>query len=76
MLTAHVGTEYTILQTFGIFQKLLVLVLNEFLELKPHILFEWKYCKSVPGFTMPRERVEARAGQHRLFVASQLQQPA
>ena len=42
MLTAHVGTEYTILQTFGIFQKLLVLVLNEVLELKPHILFEWK----------------------------------
>ena len=45
MLTEHLGTEYTMfvfLQTFGILQKLLVLDFNEFLELKPHILFEWK----------------------------------
>ena len=47
MLTGHLGTEYRMfvfLQTFGILQKLLVLDFNEFLELKPHILLEWKLC--------------------------------
>ena len=31
---------FVFLQTFGILQKLLVWDFNDFLELKPHILFE------------------------------------
>ena len=48
MATGHLATEYRVLvflQTFGILEKLLLWVFNEFLELKPHILFEWKLCK-------------------------------
>ena len=35
---------FVFLQTFGILKKLLVWDFNEFLELKPHILLEWKLC--------------------------------
>ena len=48
MATGHLATEYRVLvflQTFGILEKLLLWVSNEFLELKPHILFERKLCK-------------------------------
>ena len=47
MLTGHLGTEYRMfvfLQTFGILQKILAWDFNEFLERKPHVLFEWKFC--------------------------------
>ena len=48
MATGHLATEYRMLvflQSFGILENLLLWVSNEFLELKPHILFEWKLCK-------------------------------
>ena len=46
--TRYLATEYRMLvflQTFGILEKLLLWVFNEFLELNPHILFELKLCK-------------------------------
>ena len=79
MATGHLATEYRMLvflQTFGILEKLLLWVSNEFLELKPHILFERKLCKVRLWLYHARRRVEQRAGQPRLFIASELQQPA
>ena len=79
MLTGHLGTEYRMfvfLQTFGILQKLLVWDFNEFLERKPHVLYECSLFSKTLGLTCQEKRVEARASQPRLFMASQLQQPA
>ena len=47
MFTVHLGTKYRMfvfLQTFSILQKILVWDFNEFLEWKPHVLYEWKLC--------------------------------
>ena len=47
MFTVHLGTKYRMfvfLQTFSILQKILAWDFNEFLERKPHVLFEWKFC--------------------------------